>query len=89
MGIELDPSTIFELSEWVVASPEASVAFREFEGGASYSAEMPVLWVSKSDACREALGTVRGPDRDFTTGLKTRPPFTDILLIYTWYEQRR
>lgn len=80
--IELDLSTIIELSEWVVAFPEASIASREFEGDASYSAEMTVILVSKSEACREALGIVRGPSRDFTTGLKTRPPFTDILLIY-------
>ena len=82
MGIELDLSTIIELSEWVVGYPEVSIAFREFEGDASYSVvETPVLMISNTEACREALGTVRG--RDFTTGLKTRPPFSDVLLIYS------
>ena len=81
MGIELDLSTIIGLSERAVASPEVSIACWEFEGEASYSGEIPVLLVSNTEGCREALGTVRG--RDFATGLKRRPPFSDILLIYT------
>lgn len=81
MEIEFDLSTIIELSEWVVAYPEVSIACREFEGDASYSAELPVLLGTNTEACREALGTVQG--RDFTTGLKTRPPFSNISLIYT------
>lgn len=81
MGIELDLSTIIGLSDWAVTYPEVSMACWEFEDEASYSTEIPVSLVSNTEACREAVGTVRG--RDFATGLKRRPPFSDILLIYT------
>lgn len=33
-----------------------------------------------TEGCREMLGTVR--DLDFATGLKTGPPFSDILLMH-------